>query len=167
MVDAIGLGAAMTLPATELTGACRGASLADAHRRPPCEGVAHLLVNDDSSLPMAYIGLTIGRELGWDPRRGDVRRGLSQSLVQSARDDPNGDGASQGCSVYRRVNRRIARRATIGEIAWAREWLQANGKTEEDCTRRAREARLRNEAPTPAPIPGAIAATPAAPPALR
>jgi hypothetical protein len=98
-------------------------------------------------MPMALIGVAIGRNLGWDPDRRDALHGLQYALMEAAppQVSPTGDEAAVSRSGLKSILQGVDREATVGEMGWAREWLAVNGKTQEAYTRKAREARLLSE----------------------
>ncbi|MEP7140668.1 MAG: hypothetical protein ABI745_13635 [Caldimonas sp.] len=137
-----GMAAQATPPLQSVLTACRGPSLVDANRRQRCDAVASALAERSDTLLYASIGAAMGRRLGWSPARTDAIASLSSASTQSLF-TREADPLQWSCARVARMLERFARQGAVGEVRFAREWIEASGSTVEAYAAREAERRRR------------------------
>ena len=145
-VGAIGMSAARSISVVQdLMQGCRDTALNDANRRQLCEGAARTLAGRSDTLLMTRMGIGMGRRLGWDPALDDETRGLIMAGGESFSEEFGNQNEAMGCGGMRKLLKLFDRQAEIGEMGWARESVKTRGRTQEEYTKKGRDARLLSE----------------------
>ena len=137
-----GMAAHAMPPLQTVLGACRGSSLVDANRRQRCDAVASALAERSDTLGYASIGAAMGRRLGWPPPRTDAVAALSSASTESLL-TREADPLQWSCGRAASVLDRFARQRVVGEVRFAREWIEASGSTVEAYAAKEAERRRR------------------------
>jgi hypothetical protein len=145
-VDAAGVDSTQRVPSyRDLVPLCRDGALSDSNRRQTCSAVAELLFSKADTLLARQIGITLGKQLGWDPGRIEQARGEStayfESLAAKGQDAPRGS-----CADMRQDLDSFKTRARLGEAGAVRDWAAQSGLAPEDFMRIEREARAQRAA---------------------
>jgi hypothetical protein len=129
--------------------ACRSDEIVDSNRRELCERVAKTLVERSDSIKTLGLGNAIGRRLGWPDERFDTANAIAEAAadalpIVAPPIDPARPAASMrgplDCGAVARKLRYVADLGSLGEVEYARRWLDRPGKAAE-YLRRGRERR--------------------------
>lgn len=156
-IETMGMAAAQSAPLPAVMQACRGAAIGDANRRQLCEGAAEAMAERSDSLILRQIGIGMGRRLGWREERVDAMAGEISAWMNA---DPSSafDEQTSSCTGMKKLLRRFARQASIGEVDFMHEWAAKTGRSRESFAQAGRDARLRGEAAQAAAVREAAAA---------
>ena len=140
--EANGLAAAEFVPLQTVANACRGPALLDDNRHQRCDAIASALADRSDALWFASTGAAIGRSLGWPSPRTESIAALSAANTESMpTQEPS--PLRWSCRQTADVLERYARQSVVGEVRFAREWIEASGTTVERYAARQAEVRRR------------------------
>jgi hypothetical protein len=131
---------------------CSKDALLDSNRRELCESAASTLTERADSLYANQIGGAMGRRLEWPPERFEAIDAIYLAATEAqpmSRElaDPSRSAASLrgplDCKAIDKMLRYVQEVASLGEVGYARQWLERSGKTAEYVQRgRERHAML-------------------------
>lgn len=134
-------------PVSSISQSCSKDALVEPNRRGLCESAASTLAERADSLLAMQIGSKIGRRLEWPPERFEASDALlvavgeaqpgSRELTDASRPLPP-MRRSLDCAAIDEMLRSVQEVASLGEVGYARQWLERSGKTAE-YVRRGRE----------------------------
>ncbi len=142
VTEAIGLAAAEFPPLQTVANACRGPALLDDNRNQRCDAVASALADRSDTLWFASVGAAIGRRLGWPSIRTEAIAALSAASIESL---PTQETSSLRwtCRQTADALERYRRQGVVGEVRYAREWIEASGTSVERYALKQAEMRRR------------------------
>jgi hypothetical protein len=131
---------------------CSKDALLEPNRRELCESAASALAERADSIGAIWYGSAIGRRLGWPPERFEPL----DAIYEAAREadslsgkltDPSRPATKMrgplDCAAIDKMLRYVREVASLGEVGYARQWLERSGKTAEYVQRgRERHAML-------------------------
>ena len=126
----IGESAAWPLPPYQVASKyCSGPSLADSNRRQICDSIAHRFADQGSNFLEQRIGIRMGERVGWPPEQVAAMRLRSEiEVLGYARGTTS--GTINDCQGFARLRADRVRQAGLGgEVAAARAWIAASGKS--------------------------------------
>jgi hypothetical protein len=127
-------------PLSSVSRSCSKDALLDPNRRELCESAASTLVERADSLLAMRTGSAIGRRLEWPPERFEATdaiylAALAANPVSGELLDPSRPAVSLrrplDCAAIDKVLRYVQGVASLGEVGYARQWLERSGKTAE------------------------------------
>ncbi len=128
--DALALAATAVPPLQAVLDACRPSALAETDRRQRCDTIAATFVDRSDTLLFATIGARLGRSFGWPPKRLESIAALSSASDESM--SPRQiDSSPYACRRVAALLDRLGRQKAIGEVRFAREWIEGQGLTVE------------------------------------
>jgi hypothetical protein len=126
----IGASAAWPLPSYQVASKyCSGPSLEDSNRRQICDSIAHRFADQGSNFMEQRIGIRMGERVGWPPEQVAAMRLRSDiEMLGYARGATS--GTINDCQGLARLRAYRIRQASLGgEVAAARAWIAASGKS--------------------------------------
>jgi len=140
VVAATGMSTAVAVPYQSVRSACRVDAGTDPNLWQTCLSVAELLARSDTLLER-FIGIDLGRRLGWPVERTDRLSGEFHRLQRALADmSVKGDFRIGSCGDIRSVLDIVRRRATVGEWAALQESMK-EPIADAELVRRGRELR--------------------------
>ena len=134
-------------PLSSLFQSCSKDALLDPNRRELCESAASTLAERAESLAATRMGGAMGRRLEWPPERFEAidaiylaareAHPVSGELLDPARPAASLRGPLD-CKAVDKMLRYVQEVDSLGEVGYARQWLERSGKTAE-YVRRGRE----------------------------
>ena len=133
------------MPLSSISRSCSKDALLDPNRSELCESAASTLTERADSLLATAIGSGIGHRLEWPSDRFELIDAIHQAAIDAAPGEINNPSrpaaSSRGsldCTAIDKMLRYVQDVASLGEVGYARQWLERSGKTAE-YVRRGRE----------------------------